>query len=222
MIRQLVPALLLALAAPLQAQPVQMEALSPETARLIRPVAEVAARDLQSMPAIRLTTRMADVCGGGDGNPLMRYCTSENVIFVASQLGTAVPDARAASYMLAHQLGHAVQVRHGQADLALAAIRAAPAREAVLRGMVTRQVECIAGVLHGRAFGAEGPSIADWFGAEPFTDAHWGRAPVGGGPRVSIGLGPRDEWFRRGRMAGTLSGCAVDELGTERIERAAR
>ena len=213
------PAFLLLLTAglPVLAQGVQMQALDPDTARAIRPVVEAAHRSFDRMPALRLTSRIGALCGGdGATSGDSRYCTSENVIFVASGLAERLGAERAA-YVVAHQMGHAVQVRHGVADLALARITAARSREAELRGMVVRQVECIAGVLLARA-GLDPPDLV----REPFTGSHWGRAPMAGGPRVTIGIDARRKWLAAGYRKRDLSVCAVGEFGADLLLRADR
>lgn len=137
------------------------------------------------------------------------YCTSSNTILFDSS--SAFDEAVA--YEIAHLLGHAVQVRHGVADIAFREIRARPAEERKLRGWVTRQVECIAGFIHARA-GAAPFDLAAHYEVEPFTGSHWGRNPLSVGPRVSIGTAERQKWFDTGR-AGDLSACAVGEFGAE-------
>jgi len=194
------------------AQNVQMEALNPAAARLIRDTVREAERTFARMPQVRLTSRIDDLCGGdADTNRLMRYCTDENAIYVAHDLPDRVPEAPAAAYLLAHLYGHAVQVRHGQASRALAAIRAAPEREAELRAQVAQQVDCIAGFLHVRATGYRG-GFGGWFAGEPFTGTHWGRTPLAGNAQVGVGRAAREQWFRTGQQAADLSACAQPDL----------
>ena len=204
---------------PALAQGVQMEALNPQTAKALREVVRAAEGSFTRLPVVRLTSIFGGVCGGPAANRMVQYCTDQNAIFVTQDLVDKVPEG-APGYMLAHVYGHAVQVRHGQATRALAAIRAEPAREAELRGMVTRQVECIAGLIYGRALGPA--SLAVWFAEEPFTDSHWGRTPMSNGPRVSIGLEAREEWFQRGLAADGVEACAVGEMGIEALLRGVR
>jgi len=111
---------------------------------------------------------------------------------------------------MAHVLGHAIQVRHGVADVALRAIRSRRSEEQALRGMVTRQVECVAGVLMATA--GEQPAMLRGFGQEPFTGSHWGRDPLNQGPRVSIGLEARAEWYEIGYAARDFAACTVGEM----------
>lgn len=197
-----------------------MDAVGPDTARAIRDVVAAANKMFPRLPPVRLTTRIADTCGRGSASRQVRYCASQNVIFLHAELAAEVPEG-AAAYIVAHALGHASQVRHGVADVALATIRREPQNEAALRSMVTRQVECLAGVFFARA-DMPRSRISDWFVSEPFTGAHWGAEPVSSGPRVSIGLAARDEWFARGQAAGDVSVCAVERFGSELLENAQR
>lgn len=164
-------------------------------------------------PAVRIMADVSDVCGGGViGNAA--YCTTDNTIYLKVE-GVEGRDA----YTLAHLYGHGLQVRYGIADLALNAILANRDREAALRGMVTRQVECLAGFLVSRA-GIEPPAIADLFETEPMTGAHWGRRPVSAGPEVSIGLEVRTDWFARGVKAASALDCSVEEVPADLIAQA--
>ncbi len=210
-----------ALATTAAAQGVQMAALNPATTRAIEDVVQTAAKDFTRMPQVRLNSALAGVCGGdATSNTWVQYCTDLNTIFVAADLADVLgPDP--AAYAVAHAFGHAVQVVHGQADRALSVIQADRAREAELRGMVTRQVECVAGVIYGRAMGSGG-SLTDWFATEPFADSHWGRSPIARGPVVSIGLAQHDAWFRRGQAGGTVEVCAAGEMGVEALLRGMR
>lgn len=164
------------------------------------------------VPDTQVLSDITGVCGGGVTADAV-YCTSENRIYLSPLSGSR------GIYVLAHLYGHGVQVRYGVADLALNAIRAAPEREADLRGMVTRQVECLAGVLVARA-GLPVPRLDELFRAEPMTDAHWGRRPVRAGPEVSIGLGARAEWFARGAEVGSAVACTVGEMSAGLIAEA--
>ncbi len=167
------------------------------------------------VPVVRIMDDVSDVCGGGvTANAV--YCTSDNTIYLAPE-GKDGRDV----YALAHLYGHGLQVRYGIADLALNAILANREREAELRGMVTRQVECLAGFLVARA-GIEPPRIADLFEAEPMTGAHWGRRPVRAGPEVSIGLAARATWFAHGAAATTALDCTVEEVPADLIAAADR
>ena len=161
-------------------------------------------------PAVVIGADVSGECGGGHGKPAI-YCTSDNRIYLRADL-----TGRAGAYALAHLYGHGLQVRYGVADLALAAIQADRAREAELRGMVTRQVECLAGMLVARA-GLDLPPLTVFHTAEPFTGSHWGRRPVRAGPQVSIGLAARAEWFARGQAAGHPAVCDVGEMSADLI-----
>ena len=173
----------------------------------------LAVRSTADFPRLPPMVQVADigpVCGGGNIAPGV-YCTTENAIFLAEGL----PEAEAI-YTLAHLYGHALQVRYGVADLALAAIQADRPREAELRGMVTRQVECLAGVLIARA-GLGLPALGRIHSQEPFTGSHWGRRPTRAGPQVSIGLAARAEWLARGQAAADPAACSVGEMSSELI-----
>lgn len=163
------------------------------------------------LPPVRFVEDIEDICGGSfDGQGA--YCPSERQIFVAADL----PLSPKGPYILAHLYGHAMQVTFGVADVALAAIQAERSREAELRGMVTRQVECLAGVLLSNA-GLERPDLAVLFEGEPMTGSHWGRNPVREGPSVSIGAPARQEWLSRGFAAGHPDACSVGEMDVSLI-----
>ena len=168
----------------------------------------------EDMPRVERVGSVADVCGAaGQANPDVVFCTTQNVVYLRR-------GADQAAYKLAHVMGHAVQVRHGVADIALREIRKRPRQEAELRGMVTRQVECIAGFLSARA----GVSKVDFkrFATEPFTRSHWGRNPLRIGPKVSIGLAAREKWYGIGYAGRSLAVCAVVEMGAELLLKAYR
>ncbi len=162
-----------------------------------------------NLPSIQLGFEKEE-CGHGPGvNPRLAYCTTRNVILLSEVFRD---DARM-EYELAHLYGHAVQVQHGVADVALREILARRDEEVKLRGWVTRQVECIAGFIHAKA-GLTDILLQDLFDSEPMTDSHWGRDPLHRGPKVSIGLAARAEWFAIGRQ-GDLSKCAVGEFSAD-------
>lgn len=218
------PLLLAALAvffsASVSAQDVGTAGLNPRTAAALRPIVKVANETFLRMPQVQLTSRLSDLCEGDEhSDRLTRYCTDLNTIYVSADLTDRLPEP-AIAYLLAHQYGHAVQVRHGIADVALAKITTDRTREGELRAMVTGQVECISGVLFGRAGLRGKPS--DWFGEEPFTGAHWGRSPMRNGPKVSIGMGQRDQWFTTGARSQSFEACTVGEMDTRLILRAER
>lgn len=169
------------------------------------------------LPVLRIVDRIAGRCGADhDVNNTVAYCTSENVVYL-TRAGAGRPEA---AYLVAHVLGHATQVRHGVADVALRTIRANRDQEAALRADVTRQVECLAGYLYRNA-GLPPAELTDWFQTEPFADAHWGRNPLTVGPKVSIGLQERAAWFARGQ-GGNLADCATDRFGAELLLAAVR
>jgi hypothetical protein len=103
-----------------------------------------------------------------------------------------------------------VQVQHGVADLALREIRNRPDEEVMLRGLVERQVDCIAGFLFQRAGLSEiallGPS-----GDDPLNSPHWGRDPLRIGPVVMVAVPARLQWFGVG-LGGDIAACAPGEF----------
>lgn len=170
------------------------------------------------LPSVMQVDDMTQVCGGGaQTNPDIAYCTSDNVIFHSADFASH-PQA---SYEMAHVLGHAIQVQHGVADVALRAIRTRPDEERALRGMVTGQVDCVAGVLMSRTSLPFTP-LTDLFNSEPFTQAHWGRNPLNRGPRVSIGLAARADWFEAGYKMADFGVCSVGEMSADLIVQAQR
>lgn len=170
------------------------------------------------MPELAFVSQIDGRCGADAAvNPDAAYCTSENTIFVSF---TAAAAPERAAYQVAHVMSHAVQVRHGVADVALREITRRRNEEEKLRGWVTRQVECIAGFLFHEA-GLPETDLRDLFEAEPMTGSHWGRDPLAVGPKVSIGLEARAEWFSVGQK-GDLSACAVGEFGSELLIKALR
>ncbi len=170
------------------------------------------------LPRVEVRADLDAACGAGrDSNPNIGYCASKNMIFVSEEFGLR-PQA---PYEMAHVLGHAIQVRHGVADVALRAIRSRRREEDALRGMVTRQVDCVAGVLMVSA-GLTRADLAQLFAAEPFTDAHWGRQPINSGPRVTIGLAARAQWYDIGYTARNFAACSVGEMSSGLIVAALR
>ena len=170
------------------------------------------------LPDVAVQTDLDAACGGGpDANSHIGYCASDNTIYT-SEAFSARPQA---DYEMAHVLGHAIQVRHGVADVALREIRNRRDEEDALRSMVTRQVECVAGVLMANA-DVPAADLGALFGGEPFTDAHWGRNPINSGPRVSIGLEARQEWYDIGYDAQDFAACSVEEMSSDLIVEALR
>ncbi len=204
------------------AEGIGLDALSPKTARMIRDAVNQANRDFKNLPQVRLSIDVTAICSGDDQtNRLMRYCTSQNTIFVSSFLNGRVESRDAAGYMIAHMLGHGVQVRNGVADKALAMIRADPDNVAELRGMVERQVECIAGVIYARAGYDPAMRLRDINGGqEVFADKHWGRNPLTAAQIVRIGPEASERWFETGRDAGDYSVCSVGKITYEMLRPA--
>jgi len=173
----------------------------------LQDVAAAAHAAFDGLPSMREVAQIDGTCGADETvNAAMAYCTTRNQILIAR----TTKDMDAAPYMLAHLYGHAVQVRHGVADFALGQIRQRRSEEAMLRGLVTRQVECIAGFIMARA-GQGDVDLTTLFATEPFTDSHWGRDPLRVGPQVSIGLTARAAWFAIGQE-GDLAACGPGEF----------
>lgn len=180
----------------------------PATADPVDDVALAASAAFDRMPVVRRVGRMMDICGADESvNDIVAYCTTRNTIYITNT-AAELPQA---GYLVAHSFGHAVQVQHGVADAALAQIRARRDEEQMLRGLVARQVDCIAGFLMARA-GQPTSALTEWMDTEPFAGIHWGRDPLRVGPSVSIGLDERATWFARGQ-GGDLSKCAAGEFG---------
>jgi hypothetical protein len=173
----------------------------------LQDVAAAAHAAFDGLPSMREVAQIDGACGADETvNASMAYCTTRNQILIAR----TTKDMDAAPYMLAHLYGHAVQVRHGVADFALGQIRQRRSEEAMLRGLVTRQVECIAGFIIARS-GQGNVDLSTLFATEPFTDSHWGRDPLRVGPQVSIGLTARAMWFAIGQE-GDLAACGPGEF----------
>ncbi|MBT8412138.1 MAG: hypothetical protein KJP02_10135 [Octadecabacter sp.] len=171
------------------------------------------------LPQVRRVANMAEPCGAqGAANPRIFYCTSPNLIYISEDF----EQSQVSVYEMAHVLGHALQVRHGIADIALREVRRRPDEEQALRTLVTRQVDCLAGFLvaHVGLWPREFETYR--FKDEPFTGAHWGRDPVRIGPQVSIGLGARAQAYDRGYEARDPAVCAMGELPIEPILTARR
>lgn len=180
-------------------------------------IADAARQSFDEMPAVVRVDQIAGRCGATAAvNSQVVYCTTDNQILVTD----AVWETPQAAYLVAHLYGHAVQVRHGIADVALRKIRNRRSEERMLRGLVARQVDCIAGYLVARA-GTSNAALTDWLSTEPFAGVHWGRNPLRVGPRVSIGLAERDVWFQIGQE-GDLAACAPGEFTADLLIRALR
>lgn len=181
-------------------------------------VMQTARASFARMPYLRIVPTIAGSCGADNGvNRQVAYCTTENTVFL-TEAASVTPQA---AYLVAHVLGHAVQVQHGIAGIALREITQRRTEEQTLRGYVAAQVDCVAGFLYARA-GLPPAQLTDWFPQEPFTDTHWGRDPLRIGPQAAIGLAPRDAWFVRGQGAADLGACAAGEFGADLLLQAYR
>lgn len=170
---------------------------------------ETAANALfQRLPDVVQVTEIEGQCGAdAHVNKRAAYCTSENRIYV-TQNATGAWDA---GYLVAHLMGHAVQVQHGVADLALRAILQDRSREQDIRSVVVAQVECLAGLFVTRAGLVLEPSRL--FVIEPFTGSHWGRNPLRIGPNVSVTAALRQNAFEDGQTSREVATC--DAIGAE-------
>jgi len=192
--------------------------IGPSFADNTRAINTAARTVFDDMPKIKEVPFVEEHCGANRGaNEDIFYCTNQKTIFIRAGFW----EEPVAAYALAHMFGHAAQVEHGVATIAFGMIQADPQNEAVLRSMVPRQVECLAGFFFREA-GLPRTSLIDLFEEEPFTGSHWGRDPVSNGPRVSIGLELRNEWFELGQGLRTPLDCTVEDLSAEPLKRGLR
>jgi len=188
----------------------------PATADVER-VAAAAESAFDEMPSLRLVGQIAGNCGAdATVTTAAAYCTTSNLIFVAA----STRDAPTTAYMVAHMYGHAVQVRHGVADVALREIRNRRAEEVMLRGLVERQVDCIAGFLLARA-GLPIPQLSDHFTQDPLAVPHWGRNPLAAGPFVNVPVADRQMWLDVGAR-GDIEACSPGEFTSDLLVAALR
>ncbi len=170
-------------------------------------MSDAASNAFARMPQIVIVDQIAGQCGAdAKVDSRVAYCTTANQILLA-QSARDLPET---PYLLGHAFGHAVQVQHGVADIALREIRNRPDEEQMLRGLVERQVDCIAGFLVQRA-GLPQMDLADMFQDDPLNRAHWGRDPLRIGPVIGVTLTARAEWFARGQD-GDIGACAPGEF----------
>ena len=180
-------------------------------------VEKAAMASFESMPRVQTVSEMPGQCGAdANVNRYVAYCTSPNIILVTGE-ARVLPET---AYLVAHAYGHAVQVRHGVADFALSQIRSRRGEEQMLRGLVERQVDCIAGFLVSRS-GVHSEDISELFDEDPLDDVHWGRNPLRIGPSISVELAERERWFQIG-LNGDLSACAPGEFTSDLLLRALR
>ena len=176
-------------------------------ADVIAVMSGAASRSFARMPQGVIVDQIAGQCGAGAAvDPRVAYCTTGNQILVAK----AAYDLPQTAFLLGHAYGHAVQVQHGVADFALREIRRRPDEEVMLRGLVERQVDCIAGFLINRA-GLPAMDLAALFRNEPLGSPHWVRDPFRVGPVVDVPVDARAEWFARGQD-GYIAVCAPGEF----------
>lgn len=176
----------------------------------VQDVAAAAKAAFGEMPDVQRVDQIAGACGADDTvDPSVVYCTTLNQVLVADEAW----ETPQAPYLVAHAYGHAVQVRHGVADFALRQIRNRRSEEAMLRGLVERQVDCIAGFLFARA-DLSGVALSTLFIRDPLDGIHWGRDPLRLGPQVGVGLATRAEWFALGQK-GDLAVCAPGEFSAD-------
>ena len=180
-------------------------------------VAVAADAAFPQMPVVQRVASINGNCGADRTvHPVVAYCTSSNTILLADTAG----EEPARDYLLAHAFGHAVQVRHGVADVALREIRNRPDDEMILRGYVERQVDCIAGFILAQA-GLQQPDLAALFQTDPLDRPHWGRSPLRLGPHLDVPVAERAEWLLTGHTQG-LAGCAVGEFSADLLLEALR
>lgn len=174
------------------------------TADPVDDVMAVANARFANMPQLQMVDTIAGNCGAKPNvNRAVAYCTTTGTIHL-TRAARMTPQA---PYLVAHVLGHAIQVRHGVADVALAAIRANRAQEPALRTNVEQMVDCIAGLLMFHA-GHTPSNLTVWFETDPWAEPHWGRKPLSAGPIISVPLEMRNDWYRRGQ-GDYLSACAT-------------
>jgi len=180
-------------------------------------VMRVAQARFDRMPSLQMVDRISGNCGAKSlVNNQIAYCTTTNSLLM-SPAARALPQA---PYLVAHVLGHAVQVKHGVADVALATIRANRAQEPFLRTNVEQMVDCIAGLLVFEA-GHAPANLNVWMSDDPFAGPHWGRKPLTEGPVISLPLDMRNDWFRRGQ-GGFIAACATEVFGSDLLVKAYR
>ena len=176
-------------------------------ADVIADISGAASGAFARMPPVIVVDQITDQCGADAAvDTRVAYCTTGNQILVA-KAAHALPQT---AFLLGHAFGHAVQVQHGVADFALREIRRRPDEEVMLRGLVERQVDCIAGFLINRA-GLPVMDLTALFGNDPLGSPHWGRDPLRMGPVVDVPLAARADWFARGQD-GDIAACAPGEF----------
>ncbi len=174
----------------------------------VQNVVAAAERSFDQMPRVERVDQIAGHCGAdATVDPHAVFCTSQNVIYRADAGQTEGQDL----YFVAHLFGHAVQVRHGIADVALRTISANRDRETELRRDVERMVDCLAGVILSAA-GVQDYNLEQEFAAEPFARPHWGRDPLSRGPWVELGLQERAIWLAKGLETQDPGVCDTDNF----------
>lgn len=172
------------------------------TADPVDDVVAAATASFDRLPQVERVQAIGTRCGAGQGvNTDAVYCTTDNTIYVTGS--SAATDA--GPYLVAHLYGHAVQVQHGVADVALRTITANRDQEAALRRDVTRMVECIAGVILAQA--DQPVNLDQVFEDDPFSGSHWGRSPLTRGPQVHLARAERNRWLQAGFDAAHPRAC---------------
>ena len=194
----------LTLASQAHADPVQM-------------IADAAQASFDQMPHVARVAVIAGNCGAdATVDPRVAYCTTTNTVLVADT-ANSLPET---PYLVAHAYGHAVQVRHGVADFALAQIRNRRSEETALRRLVELQVDCIAGFLTAQAAVPPVP-LTDLFAQDPLNQPHWGRNPLRLGPFVDLAVDDRAMWYETG-LKGDIAACAPGEFSADLLVAARR
>jgi predicted metalloprotease len=176
-------------------------------ADVVSDIAAAASETFARMPQVAIVDQIAGQCGADDAvDARAAYCTTGNRILVAEK----TRDLPQMAYLLGHASGHAVQVQHGVADFALREIRKRPDEEVMLRGLVERRVDCIAGFLVQGA-GLPTMDLPVLFQNDPLDSPHWGRDPLRIGPVADVPIAERNDWFKRGQE-GDIGACAPGEV----------
>ncbi|WP_233417080.1 neutral zinc metallopeptidase [Halovulum marinum] len=180
---------------------VQMAAVNPKSARMVEATVRAAGRLFPNLPAVRLTSAIGRVCGGPPASELVRYCTSANLVYLAADIDQRLSEP-AAAYLVAHQLGHAAQLRAGIA---------ARADTPELRAALELQADCLAGViLSSTETTASDPAVRA--ATDHLTAPHWGAEPIENGRPEPLPPTIRGEWLQWGYREADAGRCEVGDL----------